>query len=335
VKEMRETRLMVLVTSEGAQALDVVGPADVFSAANAIGASPEYKIEFASAQGGLIQMSNGLKMMTRPAASIRTPAHTVMVGGTLFPNPQTDPLVRKVAQLARRAIRVTSVCTGAFVLAEAGLLDGRNATTHWSACRRLARQYPHVTVLDERIYVRDGDVWTSAGVTAGMDLALALVEADHGQAVAREVAKWLVVYLQRPGGQSQFSFQTASPAAGAPSVEKVVEWINDNLANDCSVERLADVGAMSVRHLTRVFTEEVGDPPARFVQVRRLEEARVLLETTTLDLTAVTKRVGFQRLETLHRGFRERFGVTPTQHRALFGRAGASGRAEHALQSRR
>lgn len=313
--------MIVLMTAAGAQALDVVGPADVFSAANALGATPAYRIEFVSAVGGAIQLSNGLQMLTRAAQSIRTPVHTIIVGGTMLPKPHADPTVPAVVRLARRASRVTSVCTGAFVLAEAGLLDGRNATTHWSACRHLARRYPQVTVLDERIYVRDGHVWTSAGVTAGMDLALALVEEDHGQAMAREVAKWLVVYLQRPGGQSQFSFQLSAPLSATPVVGHVLDWIEQNLAGDCSVERLADVGAVSVRHLTRVFNDEVGEPPARFVQLRRLEQARVLLETTTLDLAAVAKRVGFQRLETLHRGFRDRFGVTPAQHRALFGLA--------------
>jgi transcriptional regulator GlxA family with amidase domain len=308
---------VVLATGPSGQALDIVGPADVFAAANALGVTPAYRVTFASATADEITLSNGLNIRTRRLSTIRTTIDTLIVGGAFHVAPESDPLTAIVRRRQEATTRMASVCTGAFILAEAGLFDGRSATTHWSACQRLARKYPAITVVEDRIHVRDGNVWSSAGVTAGMDLALAMVTDDHGPQVAREIARWLVIYLQRPGGQSQFShhYQATTPeAALAPALD----WIAANLAGDCSVEHIAQQVSMSARHLSRLFAEQLSLSPARYVHLHRLHEAKSLLETTVLDVATVAKRCGFARPETFHRGFRQQFGVTPAQHRHLF-----------------
>jgi transcriptional regulator GlxA family with amidase domain len=318
----RSTRLVLLVTAADGQALDVCGPAEVFTTANLLGAIPSYSIAFGSKDGGSVRFSNGLQVETISVSSVRRKVHTLMIGGALDSRVERYPTVRDVRRIAARADRVTSVCTGAFLLAEAALLDNRTATTHWSALARLARRYPRVVVDADRIVVRDGHIWTSAGVSSGMDLALSLIAEDHGPELAREVAKWLVLYLRRPGGQAQFG--DAVPIrvdAESPSLQlaPLVEWIDDHLGDDCSVERLATVALVSSRHLTRLFAQEFGTTPAKFVQGRRLDAVQTMLESSSADLATIARRCGFTRLETMHRGFRERFGVTPAQHRARFG----------------
>jgi transcriptional regulator GlxA family with amidase domain len=298
--------------------LDITGPADVFHAANLLGAMPPYRITFASVAGGPISFSNGLVTITQRLQSIRIPIDTLIVGGGLQLQPAADPLVSYIRRRADTLPRLSSVCTGALLLAEAGVLDGRSATTHWSACERLARRYPQVNVVGDRIYVRDEHVWTSAGVTAGMDLALAMVADDHSPELAREIARWLVIYLQRPGSQSQFSHHLDTRTPIADNLQPVIDWISSNLDGDCSVERLASVASMSARHLARVFISHLSVSPAKYVHIQRLQEGKSLLETTNLDIAAVAKRCGFPRTETFHRGFRQQFGVTPTQHRHAF-----------------
>jgi transcriptional regulator GlxA family with amidase domain len=227
-------------------------------------------------------------------------------------------LVRGVRRLAGRARRVTSVCSGAFLLAEAGLLDGRRVTTHWSAAGTLARRYPTVTVDARPIFVRDGHVWTSAGVTAGMDLALALVGDDHGPELARAVARWLVLYLQRPGGQAQFSAHLDGRLARRPSLQDLQTWMAEHLDQDLSVAALARRAAMSERHFARRFREETGVTPADHVEALRTEAACRLLETTDEAIAAVARCCGFGTVETMYRAFRRRHGTTPGRHRAHF-----------------
>jgi transcriptional regulator GlxA family with amidase domain len=222
---------------------------------------------------------------------------------------------------AARARRFGSICTGAWVLAEAGLLDGRRATTHWGSCGELARRYPRVTVDPDPIYVRDGNCYTSAGVTAGIDLALALVEEDLGRAVALRVARLLVVFLRRPGGQAQFSTTLAAQARERGTLGDLVAWMADHVRGDLSVAALARRAAMSPRNFARHFADEVGTTPARYVEGLRLEAARRRLEATTLSVEEVAGASGFGSAEILRRAFRRRLGVTPGQYRTTFGGA--------------
>ncbi len=217
-----------------------------------------------------------------------------------------------------RSRRVTSVCSGALILAAAGLLDGRRATTHWSVCEIMARLYPDVEVDDDRIFVRDGHVWTSAGVTAGMDLALALVEDDHGRGLALQVARQLVLFTQRSGGQSQFSAQLAVRRAEREPLREVLAHIAEHLDDDLSVPALARRATMSPRTFARTFRAEVGTTPAAFVRASRVEAARRLLEGSDAGMADVARRCGFGTVETMHRAFRRTVNTTPGAYRRHF-----------------
>jgi transcriptional regulator GlxA family with amidase domain len=210
------------------------------------------------------------------------------------------------------------VCTGAFLLAKAGLLDGRRATTHWASCAELARRYPDTRVEPDPIFVRDGNVFTSAGVTAGMDLTLALVEDDLGREVALEAARWLVVFLKRPGGQAQFSAQLAAQTADRAPLRELQAWIPDHLDEDLSVAALARRACMSDRNFARAFRRETGMTPAAYVEAARVERARIALESGDLAVEEVARQAGFGTVETMRRAFRRRVGVSPINYRARF-----------------
>jgi transcriptional regulator GlxA family with amidase domain len=210
------------------------------------------------------------------------------------------------------------VCTGAFILGASGLLDGRRAVTHWASCDRLAERYPKATVDPGPIFVRDGDVWTSAGVTAGMDLALAMTEEDHGPDVSRAIARQLVMFVQRPGGQTQFSAQLAAQRPERAPLREVLDWIADHPDGDLSVSALAARAAMSERNFARVFRAETGRTPAAYVESARVEAARRLLETTATTLDSVARTCGFGTAETLHRSFKRTVQVTPGEYRRRF-----------------
>ena len=216
------------------------------------------------------------------------------------------------------------MCTGAFLLAAAGVLDGRRATTHWQACELLARRHPAITVDRDPIFVRDGDVWTSAGVTAGMDLALALVTEDLGREAALQVARQLVMFVQRPGGQAQFSAQLGQQTAERDPIVELQNWIAEHPEDDLGVERLAERVAMSPRHFARVFRHEVGVTPAAYVEIARVEVAQRLLETTGLTVDEIARAAGFGTVETLRRAFARRVGVSPRDYRDRFRPARAS-----------
>jgi transcriptional regulator GlxA family with amidase domain len=218
---------------------------------------------------------------------------------------------------------VASVCTGAFVLAKAGLLDGRRATTHWASCGDLAARYPAIQVERDPIFVRDGNVSTSAGVTAGMDLALALVEEDLGRRVALEAARWLVVFLQRPGGQAQFSAQLSAQAAGRAPLRELQSWIPDHLDEDLSVPALARRACMSDRNFARAFRRETGRTPGAYVEAARVERARIALETGDLPVETIAAQAGFGTVETMRRAFRRQVGVSPIEYRTRFRRQAA------------
>jgi transcriptional regulator GlxA family with amidase domain len=242
-----------------------------------------------------------------------------VVGGEGAYDASADPeLVEWVRRAAPRSRRVASVCSGAFVLAAAGVLDGRRATTHWNSCARLARAYPLVTVEPDPIFVEDGNVWTSAGVTAGMDLALALVEADLGREVALITARFLVLFVQRSGGQAQFSAQLGAQLAEREPLRELQMSIAEHPEGDYRVERLASSVAMSPRHFARVFRAEVGCSPATYVERTRIEVAQRMLETTSLPVDGIARAAGFGTVETMRRAFGRRVGASPTEYRDRF-----------------
>ncbi|HKE73361.1 MAG TPA: GlxA family transcriptional regulator [Acidimicrobiales bacterium] len=311
---------VVILAYPGVQSLDVTGPLEVFATANRYGATPAYEPAVVSVGGGTVTTSSGLGLATAPAPPGAGGIDTLVVAGgegTSDALADTD-LVAWVGRAAGRARRVTSVCSGAFLLAAAGVLDGRRATTHWSVCDLLARVHPGVEVEPDRIWVRDGHVWTSAGVTAGMDLALALVEDDHGGKLALEVARQLVLFTRRGGGQSQFSTQLAAQVAERPSLRTVLAHIAEHLDDDLSVPALARAAAMSPRTFARTFAAEVGTTPAAYVQAARVEAARRLLESTDRSTAEVARACGFGTVETMHRSFRRTVHTTPAQYRRHF-----------------
>lgn len=304
----------------GAQSLDFVGPLEVFAIADRL--SPgRYSPELVAPGGRPFATGSGLTVTPdRSTRACRGAIDTLVVAGGQGVRDalRDDALIRWLRDAAGRSRRVTSVCTGAFLLAEAGLLDGRRATTHWASAGRLAERYPGVDVDSESIFVRDGDVWTSAGVTAGMDLALALVEDDLDPEAALEVARWLVVFAKRPGGQAQFSVALAAQTAQREPLREVQEWVRANPAGDASVEALAARACMSPRNFSRAFHREVGMTPAAWVEAARVDLAKGLLETTFASTEAVTAECGFGTVETLRRAFRRRVGVSPGQYRERF-----------------
>jgi len=317
---MAAVRHVVLVGFPDVQSLDITGPLEVFSLANRLGADPPYTTELVG-RVDVLRTSSGLRLgVDRLLADVRGPIDTLVVpGGVGTPGALADEeLVRWVATTAERARRVASVCSGAFLLAEAGLLDGRSATTHWSVGDLLARLHPDVSVEPDRIYVRDGRVWTSAGVTAGIDLALALVEEDHGGHLALDVARWLVVFTQRAGGQSQFSAQLAVRRPERAVLREVLAYIAAHPEADLTVPALAERAHMSVRTFARAFQREVGTTPGAHVQATRLEAARRLLETTDRGIDDIARACGFGNAETLHRAFQRELGTTPGRYRQHF-----------------
>jgi transcriptional regulator GlxA family with amidase domain len=306
---------VVFVAYPGITALDLVGPHEV------LGAAGGYELIVAAAASGPIATTRGPDLLAaRAFGGIRGTIDTlIVVGGRGAFEAAADPaLVRSVRALAARSTRIASVCTGAFVLAAAGVLDGTRVTTHWNSCERLARAYPGVTVDPDSIYVHDGNVWTSAGVTAGMDLALGLVAQDRGRDIALRVARQLVMYVQRPGGQSQFSVQLEAQAAGRDPIRDVQAAIAEHPEADHSVERLAARAHMSPRHFARVFRTEVGATPAAYVERARIEAARRLLETTSLSLDDIALTAGFASADTFRRAFARRVGTNPREYRDRF-----------------
>ena len=316
-------RQVVLVAFDGVQLLDVVGPADVLDAATRLlGGEGGYRIVIATPDGEPVRGSAGLRLAADVGlGQVRLRGvDTVIVGGgfqidEVLADQRIAAGLRRVADGARRTC---SVCTGAFLLAEAGLLEGKAATTHWAFCEKLARRHPGVRVEPDRIFVRDGRVATSAGLTAGMDLALALVEEDHGPEMARTVARWTVMFLQRPGGQSQFSERLALPAGVDPPIREILDAIVADPAGDHHLPRLAQRAALSERHLRRLFAAQTGTTPARFTERVRVEAARELLADTATPVDTVAGRCGFGSPETMRRAFLRVLGVGPAEYRGRF-----------------
>jgi transcriptional regulator GlxA family with amidase domain len=275
----------------------------------------------ASLDGKPVRSESGLELGTSPLPDPRAERYDTVIlpGGNGSRPAAADPvLIQWIRATVARARRVATVCSGTFLAAEAGLLDGRRVTTHWARAGELAEAYPGATVDPDPIYIRDGSVWSSAGVTAGIDLSLALVEEDCGVAVAQTVARWLVMFLHRPGGQTQFASPVWVPRAERSTIRAVQNLIEAAPDGDHRLPALAAAAAMSVRHFARVFTDEVGETPARFVERVRLEVARSELETTGDTLDRIAARCGLGTAETLRRVFQRRLGVSPDAYRRRF-----------------
>jgi transcriptional regulator GlxA family with amidase domain len=313
-------RRVVIVAFPRVQTLDVHGPAEVFTTATQLSKGDGYAVEVVATRPGPLPTSSVALYPDRTVDRCGGPIDTLVVAGGRGVDEagRDEHLLAWLKGAAGRANRVTSVCTGAFLLARAGLLDGRRATTHWASCGELARRHPEVEVEADPIFVRDGGVITSAGVTAGMDLALALVEEDLGREVALETARWLVLFLKRPGGQAQFSAQLAAQMADREPLRELQEWLPDNLGEDLSVPGLARRASMSERNFARAFREETGMTPAAYVEVARVESARIALETGTMPVEAIARQAGFGTVETMRRAFRRRLGISPNAYRGRF-----------------
>lgn len=313
---------------DGANALDVTGPHEVFSGADRAlrhddptGDGIGYDVRVVSLDGIVVRTESGLGLATErlDLDAVRAIDTLILPGGDGVHDAAADPgFVAVVRELAARSRRVVSVCSGAFVLAAAGLLDGRTVTTHWARGRRLARAYPAVHVDTEPIWSRDGDVWTSAGVTAGIDLSLALVDEDHGAELATTVARWLVVYLRRPGGQSQFASPVWRTPARTDPLRRAQQRIDADPAADHRVGVLAAEAAMSERHFLRRFAEETGTTPAQYVATARVDAARRELVETDDTVAVIARRVGFGTAESMRRTFVRHLGVAPDPYRHRF-----------------
>ena len=318
---------VVFVVFDQVQTLDLTGPHDAFDGANRVlddldRTTPRYRLTVASIDGGTVRTESGLRIETTPLADVPQRIHTLAIPGGVGTRITSNDTasIDAVRDLAARADRVITICSGAFIAAAAGLLDERRVTTHWARADALARRFESVHVDPEPIYIHDGDVWTSAGVTAGIDLALAIVEYDHDAEIAQTVARWLVMFLRRPGGQTQFAAPVWSDRAELEPVRCAQDLIDAAPGDDHRVGLLARHVGMSERHFARRFTEQVGISPAQYVAAVRLEAARRELETTTDTVETIAGRCGFGTGETMRRTFSRRLGASPDQYRRRFSR---------------
>jgi transcriptional regulator GlxA family with amidase domain len=324
-------RRVLVVLFDGVQSLDVTGPVEAFTVANRWcenrGAEPGYAVRTASLGGRTVRTTSGLGLVPdADLASVSAPPDLLLVPGGAGARRRDPDLVAwlrehaapVLADEAGPVVRLASVCTGAFLLAEAGLLSGRKVTTHWERCAQLADQYPDVTVDPDPIFIKDGNLATSAGVTAGIDLALALVEDDLGRDAALLAARQLVVFLRRPGSQTQFSAQLSAQVAERQPLREVQQWIAEHPAADLSVDALAERARLSPRHFARAFAAETGLPPGRYVDRARLEAARRHLEDTAEGVEEVARGCGYGTTEAMRRAFVKALGVSPAEYRRRF-----------------
>jgi transcriptional regulator GlxA family with amidase domain len=326
-------RLVAILVYDGVKLLDVAGPAEVFAEANRLGA--DYRVALVSPSGADVTTSIGIRMAVDAGADVQPAPHTFLIaGGDIYPRTAVpQDLVDAAVSGSVGAKRVASICTGAFILAAAGLLDGKRATTHWKVTHTLASRYPTIRVEPDAIYVRDGTTYTSAGVSAGIDLALALVEEDYGPDLTREVARALVVYLQRAGGQSQFSAPLQGSPPRTPALRSIVDLVTADPSASHSLTELADHLNLSPRHLTRLFRDELATTPARYVESIRLDIAKALLDQGH-TATQAAERAGFPSYEALRRVFGRELEMSPAVYQRRFRTAHRSeSSAGHATRS--
>lgn len=320
---------VVIVTFPGVQSLDVAGPAEVFAGATELlraeGQTAGYATTIVSLPGGVIETESAVRFDTDPIASVsRSRIDTLVIaGGFSVVDHRDDPtFIAALTTLIKRCDRLVTVCTGTYLAAATGALDGHTVTTHWARSNRLAELHPDVTVDDDPIFIHspgtDRDIWSSAGVTAGIDLSLALVEQDHSTEIAQTTARWLVMYLRRPGGQTQFASPTWIRQAPPGPIQQAQSLVIDAPGDDHRVAALAARVAMSERHFVRRFSNEVGMSPARFVSHVRVDAARHELEQSSDTIATIAKRCGFGTAETLRRSLQRHLGVSPEGYRQRF-----------------
>jgi transcriptional regulator GlxA family with amidase domain len=324
---------VLLIAFAGAQGLDIFGPAEAFSAANRSAGSQKYEVVLASVGGKRVRVTSGIAVATRALERLTPrPSDTVLVVGgedaAIRSALRSATLIAWLTRAAKVVRRIGSVCSGAFLLAQAGLLDGLRAATHWSACEQLRAFRPQVTVDADAIFVQDGKVWTSAGVTTGIDLSLALIEEDIGRKIADSAAARLVVYARRPGFQSQFSEALLSQSNTDAGLSRALELARKSPARRLDVSALARAAGMSLRTLHRRCLQEVGTTPAKLIERLRTEHARLLITTTGLEAKVVAARSGFENPARMARAFQRTLGLTPSGYRALFARGHTSARAK-------
>lgn len=322
-------REIAQVLYKNAQVLDITGPTEVFAQVNeALEKSdacdgPAYNISLVAEAKGSVVMSSGLKLFAdesfKTYESYNVDTLLVPGGSGVYQALLQEGLLSFVKVLHTSAKRVASICTGTFIIAEAGLLNGKHATTHWSRCKRLADKYPEIKVRPDNIYVKEGNLYSSAGVTAGIDLALALVEEDFGRDMALLVAKQLIVYMKRQGGQSQFSTHLARQSATVGFMQDTLEWINQNPSQSMSVDILAARCAMSERNFSRIFKKEIGITPGKYVEKMRVEYATQMIETQNLSLDSIAESSGFKSEEMMRRAFVRQLNILPHLYRKNFG----------------
>jgi len=313
-------RRIVVVVVPPIEELDLVGPMQVFGAANRLSGKKIYSLEIVTNRNELEVQGEGGMLSFLAQGRLKDVKGTIDsvllvcgVGTRLARHPPLSQWLRKIAPMVHR---LGGVCVGAFLLAEAGILDGKRATSHWKFGSELARRYPQVKVESEPIWVRDGNIFTSAGISAGIDLALAWVEEDCGSALAHEIARELVLFLRRPGGQQQLSVSLATQASEMKNIQELQVWIADHLEKNLSVNLLAERVAMSVRNFERVFTRETGCTPARYVAQMRVEAARRQLEETDKSFTQIARNCGFVNADLMRRAFIRSVGTTPRRYRS-------------------
>lgn len=313
-------RAVVMLAFEGAQVLDVVGPLQILAGVNDELGHPAYTLTTLAEKKGPYRTSGGLQLVADGAyAELPQKIDTLMISGGNVAAPLRDPaLLKALGAGVKRARRVVSICSGAFFLAAIGLIDGKRVTTHWRAMDLFEKNFPKVTLDRDALYVREGKIWTSAGVTAGMDLALALVREDHGDAVALAVARRHVLYLMRPGGQSQFSAHLAPEEFSGTKLASLLRWIPEHVGETLDVETLAARAKMSPRSFARAFVAETGETPARYVERARLDAARRLLTGSAQPVAIVAARTGFGSEERMRRAFQRHLAVSPAAFRARF-----------------
>lgn len=334
-------RRIIIACYPGLQPLDVVGPHEVFAGVNRVleqtaSSAPRYQLLLCAQTPGQVMSESGMALLAPtpfPARDEMGDIDTLLIPGGygVYNACANEPLVEVLREIGQHARRFSTVCSGTFLGAATGLLDGRRVTTHWARAAQLAAMYPQMKVDADPIYINDGKVWTSAGVTAGIDLALALVEDDHGVDIAQTVARHLVMFLRRPGGQSQFAAPVWSKPADKHAVRAAQDLVISNPAADLRVGSLAAAINMSERHFTRVFASEVGEPPAKFVERIRVEAARRCLEQDNSTVAAVARLCGFGTAETMRRSFLRRVGVAPDDYRRRFTRNAAPSQVARAI----